>query len=127
MFLSYALSAQNKFDSFYNDPANGVQHQMTLNFTDSFNHQTTLPVVIIKGKEPGKVFTILAGVHGADSLPLSTQKLLQQIEPSQLRGTLIILPITNVGAFYGYTPYINPIDKRKYQSCLPWTRGWNGF
>ena len=120
LFLSYALSAQNEFDSFYNDPANGVQHQMTLNFTDSFNHQTTLPVVIIKGKEPGKVFTILAGVHGAELAPIiATQKLLQQIEPSQLRGTLIILPITNVGAFYGYTPYINPIDKRNINRAFP--------
>ena len=120
LFLSYALSAQNEFDSFYNDPVKEVKHQMTLNFTDSFNHQTTLPVVIIKGREPGKVFTILAGVHGAELAPIiATQKLLQQIDPSQLKGTLIIFPITNVGAFYGYTPYINPIDKRNINRTFP--------
>ena len=119
-FLSYGLSAQNIFDRFYKDPAKGVKHQMTLNFTDSFNHQTTLPVVIIKGREPGKVFTILAGVHGAEVAPIiATQKLLQEIEPSKLKGTLIILPITNVGAFYGYTPYINPIDKRNINRAFP--------
>ena len=118
--LCYGLSAQNPFDRFYTNPAKGVKHQMNLNFTDSFNHQTTLPVVIIKGREPGKVFTILSGVHGAELAPIiATQKLLQQIEPSQLRGTLIILPITNVGAFYGYTPYINPIDKRNINRAFP--------
>ena len=64
-----------------------------------------MPVVIIKGREPGKVFTILSGVHGAELAPIiATQKLLQQIEPSQLRGTLIILPITNVGAFMAIPP-----------------------
>ena len=123
-FLSYRLSAQDDFDRFYNDPTKGVKHQMTLNFTDSFNQQTTLPVVIIKGKELGKVFTILAGVHGAELAPIiATQKLLKQIDPSQLKGTLIILPITNVGAFYGYTPYINPIDKRNINRSFPGREG----
>lgn len=118
--LSYELSAQETFEKFYKDPTREVKHQMTLSFTDSFNHQTTLPVVIIKGREPGKVFTILAGVHGAELAPIiATQKLLQQINPSKLKGTLIILPITNVGAFYGFTPYINPIDKRNINRSFP--------
>ena len=77
---------------------------MNLNFTDSFNHQTTLPVVIIKGREPGKVFTILSESMGLNSLPLSQLKNYFNKLSFQLRGTLIILPITNVGAFYGYTP-----------------------
>lgn len=120
IFLSGKLSAQNDFERLFNDPTRGVKQQMTLNFIDSFNQKTTLPVVIIKGQQPGKVFTILAGVHGAELAPIiATQKLLKRINPSQLKGTLIILPITNVGAFYGYTPYINPIDKRNINRSFP--------
>ena len=118
--MSGKLSAQNDFGRLFNDPTRGVKQQMTLNFIDSFNQKTTLPVVILKGQEPGKVFTILAGVHGAELAPIiATQKLLKRINPSQLKGTLIILPITNVGAFYGYTPYINPIDKRNINRSFP--------
>ena len=114
------LTAQNNFIRFYEHPAKAVKHQLTLNFSDSFNNQTSLPVVIIKGKEAGKVFTLLAGVHGAEIAPIiATQKLIQAIDPSQFKGTLIVLPITNVGAFYGYTPYINPIDKRNINRAFP--------
>ena len=120
LFLNDHLTAQHAFDSLYNDATRMVKHQMTLNFLDSFNHQTTLPISIIKGKEQGKVFTVLAGVHGAELAPIiATQKLIQQIDPSQLKGTLIILPITNIGAFYGYTPFINPIDKRNINRAFP--------
>ena len=120
LFGAFYTKAQNDFGHLYHQSTTAVKDTLTLNFTDSFNNQTSLPVVIIKGKEAGKVFTILAGVHGAELAPIiATQKLIQAIDPSQLKGTLIVLPITNVGAFYGYTPYINPIDKRNINRAFP--------
>lgn len=74
IFLSVKLSAQNDFERLFNDPTRGVKEQMTLNFIDSFNQKTILPIVIIKGQQPGKVFTILAGVHGAELAPIIATK-----------------------------------------------------
>ena len=76
--------------------------------------------MIIKGKQRGKVFTILAGVHGAEYAPIiATQELIKELKPSKLIGSIIIIPITNIGSFYKSTPYVNPIDKKNINRIFP--------
>ena len=113
LFLSNQLLSQNLFDEKFYDPSKSKIHEFNLEFNDTLNNYTTLPIIIVKGRNSGKVFTITAGVHGSELAPIiATQKLIAEIKPSELNGTLIILPITNIGAFYGYSPYINPLDKK---------------
>lgn len=120
IFFNGLLFAQSKFDSIMRLNTRPSISKLTLTFKDSFNHNTTLPLLIVKGKKEGNVLTITAGVHGAELAPIiATQELIKEIDPSKLNGTLIILPITNMGAFYGYTPFINPIDKRNINRLFP--------
>lgn len=114
------LFGQNQFDGVYNSPERAIIHKLNLEFKDSFNNKTNLPLLIVKGKEKGRVFSILAGVHGAELAPIvATQELIRELNPSKLKGTLIIFPITNTGSFYSHTPYINPIDKRNINKIFP--------
>lgn len=120
IFVNCHLFAQSHFDSIMGLNKRPNISKLNLAFKDSFNHHTTLPVLIIKGKNEGSVLTITAGVHGAELAPIiASQELIKEIDPSKLSGTLIILPITNIGAFYGYTPFINPIDKRNINRLFP--------
>lgn len=114
------LLAQSQFDIVMNQSQRPNSVKLNLEFKDSFNNHTTLPVLILKGKKEGPVFTALAGVHGAELAPIiAVQELIKEINPFDLNGTVILIPITNIGSFYGYTPYINPIDQRNINRLLP--------
>ena len=118
--FSYQLFSQNLFDKKFFSPSKSTTHELNIEFNDSLNNRTTLPIIIVKGKNNGKVLTITAGVHGSELAPIiATQELIREINPSQLRGTLIIIPITNIGAFYRYTPYKNPIDQKNINRIFP--------
>lgn len=82
--------------------------------------QTRLPVTIIKGKEKGPIFSIVAGIHGYEYPPIiAVQELLNDIKPELLKGTLIIIPIANVEAFQKRTPFLNPLDQKNLNNAFP--------
>lgn len=56
-----------------------------------------LPVMVIRGKQPGPVLGLTAGVHGNElnGIPV-VQRVLTQIDPTTLQGTLIGIPTVNV-------------------------------
>ncbi|MBZ4035495.1 succinylglutamate desuccinylase/aspartoacylase family protein [Flavobacterium sp. 17A] len=79
-----------------------------------------MPVTIISGKEKGPVFTIVAGIHGFEYPPISAvQELIKEIDPNNLKGTLVVIPIANVGSFYKRTPFVNPLDNKNLNNAFP--------
>ena len=59
-----------------------------------------VPLSIMKGKQPGPVVTMVAGIHGYEYPPImAVQEMMKEIDVRQLHGTLIILPIANIASF----------------------------
>ncbi|MFC4479216.1 succinylglutamate desuccinylase/aspartoacylase family protein [Flavobacterium chungangensis] len=94
--------------------------------TDTLVHFKTdspynyIPVTILSGKEKGPVFTIIAGIHGFEYPPITAvQELIKEIDPKKLKGTLIVVPIANVGSFYKRTPFVNPSDHKNLNNAFP--------
>lgn len=94
--------------------------------TDTLVHFKTdlpynyMPVTILSGKEKGPVFTIIAGIHGFEYPPIAAvQELIKEIDPKKLKGTLIVVPIANVGSFYKRTPFVNPSDHKNLNNAFP--------
>lgn len=59
-----------------------------------------IPVIVAQGVKPGPVLWIDGAIHGDEPEgPLSIHKLLAEIDPSQLSGTLVCVPVHNVLAF----------------------------
>jgi predicted deacylase len=94
--------------------------------TDTLVHFKTdspynyMPVTILSGKEKGPVFTIIAGIHGFEYPPITAvQELIKEIDPKKLKGTLIVVPIANVGSFYKRTPFVNPSDHKNLNNAFP--------
>jgi len=86
----------------------------------SDSKETYLPVTIIKGKEKGPVFTIVAGIHGYEYPPIiAVQELLKEINPENINGSLIIIPIANVESFQKRTPFVNPLDQKNLNTAFP--------
>lgn len=79
-----------------------------------------LPVTLIKGKYKGPTFTIIAGIHGMEYPTInSLLEIRKQINPANLHGNLIIIPIVNITSFYKRTPFVNPIDNLNLNRVFP--------
>jgi len=82
--------------------------------------ETRLPVSIIKGKDKGPVFSIIAGIHGYEYPPImAMQEILKELDPQKIKGTIIIVPIANVESFQKRTLFINPLDQKNLNNAFP--------
>lgn len=92
----------------------------TVTFTDNLGNSTKLPIAVIKGKEKGNTLTILAGVHGYEYPPImAVQAFLKEVDPKKLKGNIVLLPISNTGAFYGRSLFVNPMDNKNLNNVFP--------
>lgn len=68
--------------------------------TDGLGQPVCMPVMIARGARPGKVLGITAALHGNElnGIPI-IQRLFRQLDPSQLSGTIIGVPVVNVPSF----------------------------
>ena len=82
---------------------------------------TQIPVTTIKGMAgPGPTVAFVAGNHGYEYPPmLATQRLRKQIDPKNLRGTVILVHVANVPSFLGRTIYFSPVDQKNLNRVYP--------
>lgn len=79
----------------------------------------SLPVTVINGKNPGPVLCCTAGVHGREYAGIQALiKLRSEIQPSQIKGTLILFPVCNVDSFNAKT-YVSPVDGVNLNTVFP--------
>ncbi|WP_394749344.1 succinylglutamate desuccinylase/aspartoacylase family protein [Spongiimicrobium salis] len=114
------VTAQDDLQGAYESETRPLRKDIRIEFKDAQNNRTFLPVVLLKGKKKGPVFTMVAGVHGFEYPPIvATQELLKEIRLDDLAGTLVILPIANTASFYSRTPFMNPQDKVNLNNAFP--------
>lgn len=91
----------------------GQKHNLYLHLSDnSLGRPWNVPLIIIRGKKKGPVLGVTAALHGDELNGISTIfKLIDQIDPEQLSGTLILAPICNVpGYLMQQRRYIDSVD-----------------
>jgi len=81
---------------------------------------TQIPVSVIRGRKPGPVLALLAGVHGYEYPGITAlQRLRQSVNAGNLSGTLILVHIANPPSFYGRTIYTSPADGKNLNRVFP--------
>src|SRR5437660_10841583 len=74
---------------------------------------TNIPVVVVNGVKPGKILALVSGAHGTEYVSIiAIEKLIVQIDPGQLTGTVILVPLVNIASFEQKVPHVNPIDNK---------------
>ncbi len=69
------------------------------------------PVVSIAGARPGPSIFISAGVHGGEYPAIETVvRLAQAIDAGEVAGTIVLMPVVNLPAFWSRTPFVCPVD-----------------
>lgn len=81
---------------------------------------TEVPVTVVHGREPGPVVALIAGNHGYEYAPiLGLQRLLARLDPSDVRGTIVLVHVAALPSFLARTVYRSPVDGRNLNRVYP--------
>ena len=81
---------------------------------------TAIPVAVIRGSKPGPVLALVSGLHGTEYASIiALEKLIQSLDPAQISGTVIILPLVNLPSFEQKVPHVNPVDGKSMNRFYP--------
>ncbi len=78
-----------------------------------------LPYTIVKGEKPGPMLVVTAGIHGAEYASISAAVNIARISPTDISGTLVVLPIVCVPAYNARSIYSNPVDGKNLNRQFP--------
>src|SRR5579863_27344 len=79
---------------------------------------TNIPVIVINGAKPGPKLAIVAGAHGTEYASIIALEKLS-VNPTDLSGTLIIVPLINLASFAQKVPHLNPVDGKNMNRLFP--------
>lgn len=79
-----------------------------------------VPAFVIRGARPGPTLAVTAGVHAAEYPPVeAATRVARGLNPAQLDGTLIVVPLVNAPGFFARSIYVNPVDGRNLNRSFP--------
>ena len=81
---------------------------------------TRIAVAVVHGAKPGPVLAIVSGAHGTEYASIvAVSKLVQRLDPAQVSGTVILVPLVNVPSFEQKVPHVNPVDGKSMNGFYP--------
>ncbi|HEV2298937.1 MAG TPA: M14 family metallopeptidase [Candidatus Acidoferrales bacterium] len=79
-----------------------------------------IPVVVVNGAKPGPVLAIVAGSHGTEyATIIAVERLIHELDPAEISGTVILIPLVNVNSFLQKVPHLNPVDGKNMNRMFP--------
>lgn len=79
-----------------------------------------LPMWLINGNEDGPTLVVTGGVHAAEYASIAAAlELGRSLEPTNLRGRVIVMPVMNMPAFTARSIYICPLDGKNLNRVFP--------
>ncbi len=80
----------------------------------------SIPVAVFHGAKPGPVLALVAGSHGTEYASIiALEKLINRLDPAEISGTVIILPLVNVPSFEQKIAHVNPVDGKSMNRFYP--------
>src|SRR5213596_668382 len=80
----------------------------------------SIPVAVFHGARPGPVLAIVAGSHGTEYTSIiALEKMIGMLNPAEISGTVIIVPLINLQSFEQKVPHLNPVDKKSMNRWYP--------
>ena len=92
----------------------------TIDVPASGDAATQIPVVVIRGAQPGPTLALVSGAHGTEYASIiALEKLIPALDPAQLSGTVILIPLVNLPSFEQKVPHVNPVDNKSMNRFYP--------
>jgi uncharacterized protein len=81
---------------------------------------TNIPVAVAHGAKPGPVLALVAGSHGTEYASIvALEKMIALLDPAQLSGTVIVVPLVNLPSFEQKVAHLNPVDGKNMNRFYP--------
>lgn len=121
-FLTSLTGAQDRgtFKVGTASAARGQKATGTIEVPAAGDPALSIPVALIHGVKPGPVLALVAGSHGTEYASIiALEKLIAQLNPADISGTVIIIPLINIPSFEQKVPHLNPVDKKSMNRFYP--------
>ena len=80
----------------------------------------SVPLVEVTGSHDGPLLSVIAGVHGCEYASMAgVRRWLRELETRDIGGRVRAVPVLNVSAFAGRTPFVVPEDGKNLNRCFP--------
>src|SRR6266536_2550071 len=81
---------------------------------------TNIPVAVFHGAKAGPTLALVSGAHGTEYASIiALEKLIGLLNPAEISGTVIIVPLVNIQSFEQKVPHINPVDRKSMNRFYP--------
>ena len=121
--LLFPLFAQAQASSFSVGTATAAPGQKSTGYLEvpaGVDAATNIPIVVINGVKRGPVLALVSGAHGTEYTSIiAIEKLINLLEPSQIAGTVILVPLVNIQSFEQKVPHVNPVDNKSMNRFYP--------
>ncbi len=119
-FLSASLRAQNKYSVGTASAAPGQKATGFLEVPAGVDAATNIPVIVVNGAKPGPVLALVSGAHGTEYASIiALEKIIPALNPAELSGTVVLLPLVNIPSFEQKVPHVNPVDNKSMNRFYP--------
>jgi predicted deacylase len=87
---------------------------------EASTHDVMIPYIIVNGSKVGPVLCVLGGIHPLEYASIQgVLRVALEIEPADLRGTLILIPVANTEGFNARAAFNNPVDYVNQNMVFP--------
>jgi predicted deacylase len=83
-----------------------------------------VPVIAIQGAQDGPRVAITGGIHGAEYVAIeAARRLGMSIDPAEVRGSLVVVPVSNTTSFRARAIYTSALDTHNLNRVFPGNPG----
>ncbi|MGH9970205.1 MAG: M14 family metallopeptidase [Pyrinomonadaceae bacterium] len=80
----------------------------------------SIPVAVFHGAKPGPVLALVSGAHGTEYASIiSLENMIGLLDPAQISGTVIVIPLINIPSFEQKVVHLNPVDRKSMNRMYP--------
>jgi predicted deacylase len=117
---SDSLRAQSRFTVGTASATPGQKATGYLEVPAGVDAATNIPIVIVNGAKPGKILALVSGAHGTEYTSIiAIEKLINALDPAQVSGIVILVPLVNISSFEQKVPHVNPVDNKSMNRFYP--------
>ena len=118
--LPGVVQGQAKFSVGTASAAPGEKATGSIDVPAGVDAALSIPVAVIRGSKPGPVLALVSGLHGTEYASIiALEKLIPSLDPTQISGTVIVLPLVNLPSFEQKVPHVNPVDGKSMNRFYP--------
>ena len=100
--------------------APGEKKHGTITIPGNHDPEYNSKIIIVNGVKTGKTLVVTGGIHGTEFASIeAVTRFANMLDPSNMRGSVIAIPVANVPQFRERTQFVCPVDGLNLNDSFP--------